>query len=774
MTPHTARYMRSTTNVRQSGFTLGILLLATVGRCFANDGAAPNLTLWYEKPAKTWAVESLPIGNGRLGAMLFGGAPTERIQFNEASLWLGDETNAGAYQAFGDVFVDLTHGKVNAYRRELDLNRAVHTVTYESDGVQFRREAFASFPARVIVYRFTADKPGALTGSVSLTDTHQGQITAAGNRLTSSGSLDGYTYLARKDRPDAPYAVALKYEAQVAVLSAGGTQQVIGEKIAFEQADSVALILGAGTDFVQDRSKGWRGAHPHAAVTASLDAALSTPYEKLLADHVKDYAALFGRVELALGVGDAAAEALPTDQRVLNYRRAAADPKATLSADMLRNTSISPENIAPDTGLESLLFHFGRYLLIAASRAGGLPANLQGIWNQDNNPIWRCDYHADVNVEMNYWPADVANLSECFLPFSDWLHSIVEVRREQTRKMLKKETRGWAVTYVNGIFGGSNYGSLYFGGAPWMMQNTWEHYAFSGDETYLRTVAYPMMKEVSEYCLDRLQTLPDGTLVTPPNGSPESARPDGSRTMEVAVAHDMQLVWELFTNTAQAAGVLGVDAEFRDNLLAKRDQLMRPLIGRWGQLQEWKSDIDDPNDHNRANAHLIAVYPGRQISVEKTPDLAKAAAVSLTARGEIGDSRRGWVWAYRCALWARLGEAENAHRKLRGLLTFNTYPSLLTFHAPFQFDAHAGIVAGMCEMLLQSHQGEIVLLPALPRAWAKQGSFTGLRARGGYLVSCAWEDGKVTSYQISPDGHAADPQTEIKIRVNGASEVMKP
>ena len=740
---------------------LAALLLA-LQAAMANS----NLTLWYENPAKTWAVDSLPIGNGRLGAMLFGGAPKERIQFNEASLWLGDESNAGAYQAFGDVFVELTHGKVNAYRRELDLKRAVHTVTYESDGARFRREAFASFPAKVIVYRFTADKPGALTGSVTLTDTHKGQITAAGNRLTSSGSLAGYTYLARKDKPDAPYAVALKYEAQVAVLSAGGTQQVIGEQIAFEKADSVTLILSAGTDFVQDRNKGWRGVHPHGAVAASLDAAISTPYEKLLADHVKDYAALFGRVELTLGTGDAAAEALPIDRRLLNYKQVVADPKTTPSFDLIRNTNISPANIAPDTGLESLLFQYGRYLLIAASRAGGLPANLQGVWNQDNNPIWRCDYHADVNVEMNYWPADVANLPECFLPFSDWLHSIVEVRREQTRKMLKKETRGWAVTYVNGIFGGSSYGSLYFGGAPWMMQNIWEHYAFTHDQTYLRTVAYPMMKEVSEYCLDRLQTLPDGTLVTPPNGSPESARPDGSRTMEVAVAHDMQLVWDLFNNTTQAADALGVDAEFRDTLVTKRDKLMRPLIGRWGQLQEWKSDIDDPNDHNRANAHLIAVYPGRQISVEKTPDLAKAAAVSLTARGEIGDSRREWVWAYRCALWARLDEAENAHRKLRGLLTFNTYPSLLTFHAPFQFDAQAGIVAGICEMLMQSHNGEIELLPALPKAWPA-GSVKGLRARGNFTVDIEWKDGKVTNYRIvSTEPH------QVKVRVNGEVKTL--
>ena len=722
------------------------VIVATMCLCLfgAACGTAADLTMWYDKPAGDWMREALPIGNGRIGGMIFGDPTKEHIQFNEDSLWIGDETDTGAYQAFGDLLIELdgpaSDASFGSYRRELDLARGVQTITYEREGIGFKREYFASFPDQVLACRLTADKKAMYSGTITLTDMHKGQISAKGNKLTSKGSLAGYTYGrgSNRGKKNISYDIALAYEAQVLVLNEGGSIMATDSRIAFENADSLTILLVADTNYLNDRTKGWKGEHPHKRLEQQLTAASKKSYKNLLAAHMADYKGLFDRCVLDIGSSTKDKRNLPTNERLAAYKADGSDP-----------------------GLEAMVFQYARYLMISSSRPGAMPANLQGLWNMSNTPPWRCDYHTDVNIQMNYWFVDHANLSECFVPLADWVHSIREVRRAETKAAFG--TRGWISHAENGIFGGSTW-KWSKGDAAWVAQNLWDHYAYTGDKHYLGNRAYPIMKELCEFWVDHLKALEDGTLVSPDGFSPEHG------PHEDGVSFDQQLVWDLFTNSIEASEILGEDRAFRRKIASMKSRLLGPRIGKWGQLQEWMVDRDDPKDKHHHLSHMIAIHPGRQVSPLTTPKLADAAKVSMNARG---DGATGWSRAWKISVWARLHDGNRAYSILKGMLQAQFANNLFDLHPPFQIDGNFGCAAGVCEMILQSHVGEVHLLPALPSAWGT-GGVKGIRARKGFVLDMQWKDARLSRCRmLSELGERCRLRTSQPVRVTCEGKPVK-
>ena len=704
--------------------------------------AAPNGggSLWYEAPATDW-LEALPVGNGSLGGMIFGGVSQEQIQFNEQTLWTGDETKMGAYQPFGDLFLDFPVHLPTEYRRELDISDSVHRTTFSASGVKFLREIYVSHPDQVMVIRFTADKPGMISGIVRLTEAHKGKITASNATITCSGSLENN----------------LTYESRVVVANEKGSLKSSGKDIVIEKADSVTILLSAATSFANSPEKNWRGEMPSKKLDRIFSAVAKKTYAQLKEDHIADYQSLFSRVKVNFGPsrGDQ-----PTDKRLTAYQNDTADP-----------------------GLDALFYQYGRYLLISSSRPGGLPANLQGIWNKDMKPAWYCGYTTDINVQMNYWLAEPTNLAECHQPYFDWLRNLATVRKKNTQPGIAAK-RGWTVYCTNNPMGGNSTWGIHRPGSAWLSQHLWTHYEFSGDEEFLKSRAYPALKELVEYWEDYLVIAPNGKLITPTGWSPEHGPiekngkivlMEGNRDPQPGASYDQQIVWDLFSNYIQASQALGIDADYRAKVIAMRDKLLGPQIGKWGQLQEWQQDVDDPKDQHRHVSHLFAVHPGRQINPVTTPELSKAASVSLNARGDAGT---GWSKAWKINFWARLADGNRAHTILRGLLrpigtnkTGGVYPNLLDACPPFQIDGNFGATSGMTEMLLQSQVSKdgiymIDILPALPDAW-KDGSVTGLRARGGFDVDLAWRSGKLSQAVISTKNGG-----KAYIRANGKIQAI--
>ncbi len=639
--------------------------------------------------------------------------------------------NYGSYQPFGDIYISLPHSEFNDYRRDLDLSRAVGTVTYRNRSVTYHREYFASYPDQVIVIRLSADKPGSLSASVKLADRHFAKMTITGNNITVQGKLDEKLYITKgfsdiaygtpEQIANAAHILAgnnMKYEAQMRVMADGGTLSAGAEgELKVANANSVVILLAAGTEYLADASKHWRGDDPHAKVTRQIEAAARRSYEELLTRHVADYQSLFNRLQLDLGKSDSGRAVLPMHKRLAEFRKDANDPE-----------------------LIALMAQFGRYLLISCSRPGSLPANLQGLWNPERFfAPWAADYHLNINLQMNYWQTGPGNLSECDEPLIYWLQSIMPVLQRETKA--RYGTRGWAAGWGVNLFGNGSVDKKVEG--AWVCWHLYENYRFSGNRKLMEQVSFPIIRAAVNFWEDTLIET-NGVLLAPEVQSSEWG------PTEDGVLYAQELLWELFTEYVELADILGADKAHRDQIAAMRDKLGKPKIGPRGEVMEWQTD--QPRlwgKEHRHISHLVGLFPGRQISPLTTPDLAKAAVVSLEHRGEHGP---GWSEIIRAGSWARLFNGDKAMKEVEFFIMEHVWPNgLSSINAgastgqrdKFQIDANLGTPAVIYEMLLQSQSGVLHLLPALP-AKLPAGSVRGIRGRDGFLVDLDWDKGVLT------------------------------